>query len=220
MKNLTEALALCIAEYGNHAVNRRLPRPAAVDFGVGDYREDANYDDKAIVTYLGRYPYTVDSSDSVMIGIAPVPGQTVLFDKGFCNSITVTSGVTVDLSTTPGSEYYTLWKNWKDHFFYAVSAYYAPTSAGIGTAPNCTGGDCITVGGVKYAAAVIFSNSRTGSQIRNAPLAGATDSKNMLTNYLEVANPAGTGKGDYTPTANDLVYCIQDADPLTVVSCP
>ena len=220
MRNLTEALAICIAEYGNNSTNRRLPRPSVVDFSSGDYREDTNYDDTTAVSYLGRYPHTVDSSDTVMGVTAPVPGTTTLFNKGFCNSITLLNGTPVNLDTSSGSEYYKLWKNWKDHFFYAVSAYYAPTSSGIGTAPNCTGSNCISVGGARYAAAVIFANSRTGAQIRNAPIAGATDTKNTIANYLEVVNPAGSGSGDYTPTDNDIVYCIQDTDPLTVMSCP
>ncbi len=181
MQNLTKALAMCIAAYGNNAVNRRLPRPASVDFGADDYRVDDDYDDTTAVSYVGRYPHTVDDSDTDLgtyinpappppeLPNAPVTENSALFDKGFCDALDVGGGVTVNLNTGSDSEYYNLWKNWKDHFFYVVSAYYAPTSAGIGAAPNCTGSNCITVGGTKYAAAIIYSNSRTGAQVRNAP---------------------------------------------------
>ncbi len=45
MRRMTEALALCIAAYGNNSANRKLPRPVAVDFSALDYRIDANYND-------------------------------------------------------------------------------------------------------------------------------------------------------------------------------
>ena len=53
MRRLTEALALCIASYGNNSGNRKLPRPAAVDFSGNDYRDDVNYKDTAAASYLG-----------------------------------------------------------------------------------------------------------------------------------------------------------------------
>lgn len=220
MRTLTEALAMCIAAYGNNAANRRLPRPVAVDFAGGDYRNDAEYDDTASSTYLGRYPRTVDSSDSALDVNAPVPAESILFDKGFCGALTLASGITVDLETSSGLEYSTLWKNWKDHFFYAVSDYYAPTNSSIGVPPNCASANCITVGGVKYAAVVMYSNSRIAAQTRNAPISGDADTKKYLANYIEVVDPAGTGSGNYTPTGNDILYCVNDTDPLTVVSCP
>jgi hypothetical protein len=231
MQNLTNALALCIAEYGNNSVNRRLPRPAPVDLGGADYRDDVSYNDEAAVTYLGRFPYTVDDSDTALgtypnpappplnLDNAPATGTSTLFDKGFCDALDIGGGVTVNLNTGMNSEYYRLWENWKDHFFLVVSAYYAPTNAGIGAAPNCTGANCIVVGGTEYAAAVIYSSSRTGAQVRNAPISGDADTKKILSNYLEVNNPSGTGTGNYTPTENDIVFCITDTEPLTVENC-
>jgi len=230
MRRMTEALAWCIAAYGNNSANHKLPRPAAVDFNGLDYRADANYDDTVAVSYLGRYPYIVDDSDAALgttLGVpnAPNVSEPNLFRKGYCNSLVVAGGPPVDLSTI-SAEGYTTWKNWKDHFFYAVSDYYAPSSAADTIGPNCDGSNCTVVGGNEYAAVVLFAGSRTGAQPRNEPVAGDADTKKILTNYLEVINPVGNGTGDYTPTGaigtpgRDIAYCITDADTFTVESCP
>jgi hypothetical protein len=227
MRHMTEALAWCIAAYGNNSNNRKLPRPAAVDFNGLDYRADANYDDTVAASYLGRYPHTVDDSDTALGALnAPNEGEEILFNKGFCNTLAVAGGPAVNLNTTSGAEGYTIWKNWKDHFFYAVSDYYAPSSAADTIGPNCDGSNCIVVGGNEYAAVVLFAGSRTGDQIRNEPLAGDDDTKNLLKHYIEVNNPLDDGTGDYTPTgaigatSRDIAYCITDADTFTVESCP
>ena len=67
---------------------------------------------------------------------------------------------------------------------------------------------------------MLYAGSRTGAQVRNEPVAGDADTKNSIANYIEVSNPVGDGTGDYTPTGNDIAYCITDTNPLTVVSCP
>ena len=219
MRRLTEALARCIAEYGNASGNRKLPRPAAIDFGGADYRDDNNYDDTFAASYLGRYPYIVDDSDTVLATYAPAPAEDKLFDKGFCNAIAVAGGPAIDFETDTAEGFWT-WKNWKDHFFYAVSSFYAPANVPYTAAPSCTGSNCVEVGGTEYAAVVLFAGSRTGTQLRDEPVAGDADTKNSLLNYIEVINAAGNGTGDYTPTGNDIAYCITDTDPLTVVSCP
>jgi hypothetical protein len=227
MKRMTEALALCIAAYGNNSINRKLPRPAAVDFGGNDYRVDTNYNDTAAVSYLGRYPHTVDDSDTALgTSNAPNEAEEILFNKGFCDSLAVAVGPAINLNTASGAEGYTMWKNWKDHFFYAVSDYYAPSSAADNVGANCDGTNCIVVGGNEYAAVVLFAGSRAGAQLRDEPVAGDADTKKALANYLEVINPAGNGTGDYTPTGaagtpgRDIAYCITDADTLTVEACP
>lgn len=112
-----------------------------------------------------------------------------------------------------------LWHNWKDHFFYAVSGNFAP---GEKTDVTCTtGGDCISVGGVKRAGAVIFSAERLNGVTRNDPSgldeAGNpdTDSKNDISNYLEGSNatnhPDAAGNGAYsTGAGNDYMVCINE----------
>ena len=216
MRRLTEALARCIAEYGNHSNNnrRKLPRPAAVDFSGADYRLDANYSDTAGVSYVGRFPYIVNESDTALgSSYAPNAAEPILFEKSFCNALIAGEG-------------YKTWKNWKDHFFYAVSAYYAPENTETKTAPACDGTNCIAVGGDEYAAVVIYANSPMDSQVRNEPIAGDADTKKFLANYVEVVDPVGDGTGDYTPEgsgeAKDIAFCIEqeDAGLFTVESCP
>lgn len=222
MRRQTQVLAMCLAAYANNSGNRKLPRPVDIDFAGGDYRVDANYSDSAAVSFLGRYPRTVVNSDIMLAGNAPNSAQSILFDKGFCDALMVAGGPAINLNTAIKAEGYMLWKNWKDHFFYAVSDYYAPTGAADTGAPSCDGTNCLKVGGVEYAAVVIYAGSRVGTSSRNEPLplAGDVDTKKTLANYLEVTNPAGNGKGDYTPTVNDIMFCITDSDPLGVVSCP
>ena len=223
MRRMTEALASCIAAYGNNSANRKLPRPAVVNFNGLDYRIDTNYNDTAAASYLGRYPYIVDDSDAALgttLGVpnAPNISEPDLFKKGYCNSLAVSGGPPVDLSTIT-AEGYTTWKNWKDHFFYVVSSYYAPSNAPDTGAP-CNATNCITVNGVRYAGVVLYAGSRIGTQVRNEPVAGDVDTKNSLANYIEVIDPIGNGTGNYTPTDNDIAFCIKDENPLTVVSCP
>jgi hypothetical protein len=231
MRRQTQALAMCLAAYGNNSGNRKLPRPADIDLPGDDYRIDVNYSDSAAGIFLGRYPHTVDNSDA-MLGVANAPNaaEPVLFNKGFCDALIVAGGPNLNLNTTIKAEGYMLWKNWKDHFFYAVSNYYAPTNLADSPAllpqPDhwCNGTNCLSVGGTEYAAVVIYAGSRVGGSIRNEPLplAGDVDTKNTLANYLEVTNPIGNGKGDYTPTlnSNDIMFCITDTDPLDVTPCP
>ncbi len=218
IRKLTEALALCVAEYGNKSGNRKLPRPAEIDFSGHDYRIDSNYTDSVTSLYFGRFPYIVDNSDSVLSVHAPNDLQKILFDKGFCKELSISTGDKISLETATNSENYVLWKNWKDHFFYAVSDYYAPTSVADSVAPWCDGSNCISVSGAERAAVVIYSNERLDGQVRNAPLVGDTDTKKSYTNYIEVTSPSG-GAGNYTPTGNDIAYCINNTAPLTVESC-
>ncbi len=223
MRRQTQALAMCLAAYGNNSVNRKLPRPVDIDFAGGDYRVDGNYSDSAAASFLGRYPHTVDDSDTILAGNAPNGAQSTLFDKGFCDALAVPGGLDINLNTGIEAEGYMLWKNWKDHFFYAVSDYYAPTGAADTGAPSCNGdgSNCLKVGLTEYAAVVIYAGSRVGINTRNESVAGDVDTKNNLTNYLEVINPSiVSGNGDYTPTDNDIMFCIEDTNLLSVVSCP
>lgn len=223
IKRLTEALALCIAEYGNNSGNRKLPRPAAVDFVGDDYRDNSNYDDTSFTNYLGRYPYIVNNSDAELTSThAPNEAVTELFDKGFCESITMpvaSGGGNINLKPGANSEEYIMWNNWKDHFFYAVSDYYDPDNTGAGSVPNCDGTNCIRINGAEYAGVVFFSGSRTGTQVRNDAKFGDVDTKNNITNYLELVSFSATGTSDHTPTGNDLAFCITDTNPFTVISC-
>ena len=116
-----------------------------------------------------------------------------------------------------------LWRDWKDHFFYAVADSHAPTSA---VPSACV--DCLTVNGAgQYIAVVLFGGSRLQalSQGRNAPPVDA-DERLDPANYLEGGNaahfPIGGGTADFrsqthSATFNDLLFCIDDS--LNTTEC-
>jgi len=242
-RRVTEALARCLAQYGNDNNNSHLPYPAPFDLGGNDYRLSVNYDDSAAVSggqHFGRFPYIVDDADGAIPGTI---ATQELFDKNFsappnhafpadiraCNDLPILfpAGPNADLSTNT-SEDRIFWENRKDHFFYAVSNRYWPNSSPLtdpasdpSPAPaRC--GNCITINGNMYAAVVIYSGTKQAGQLRDAPIAPSDtiDTKmNATTNYIEVNNPAGNGMGNYTRTGNDEMFCITDTEPLDVVPC-
>jgi hypothetical protein len=222
IRRLTEALAQCIAAYGNSNSNRWLPMPAAENLSGNDYRDNYSYDDDAGSNHRGRYPFIVNTADGIIPGTS---GGSILFDKGICNALPIQypPGPSADLTTASMTEDRVMWEHWKDHVFYAVSDTYDPKSLPLvpDPAPRC--GTCIQVNGVDYAAVVVYSNSRLAGQTREAPIAPADiDTKNNYLNYIEVVNADTAGAGDFTPTlaSNDILYCITDTEPLGVVTCP
>jgi len=215
MTDMTEALAMCLASYAASNGNNRLPWPVAA--ALADYRDNNNYDDNADGTpgYAGRYPFNISNSNTVIPG---PHSSSELFIEAGCNAITVSSGVIVDLQTA-GSEYRTLWENWKDHYFYAVSKDYAPDITPAACATNC-----ITVQTISRAAMVVFSGFRQPGETRNEPLAADIDTKSDVTQYIENANavifPDLSGNGNYTTTtSNDIMFCLTTASPPTAVPC-
>jgi hypothetical protein len=222
IRRLAEALAQCIAAYGNSNNNRWLPMPAAENLSGNDYRDNYSYDDDSGANHRGRYPFIVNTADGIIPGTS---GGSILFDKGICNALPIQfpPGPGADLTTASMTEDRVMWEHWKDHIFYAVSDTYDPKSVPLvpDPAPRC--GPCVQVNGVDYAAVVIYSNSRLAGQVREAPIASSDiDTKNNYLNYIEVVNPDTAGTGDFTPTAasNDIMYCITDTEPLDIVTCP
>ena len=244
-RRVTEALARCLAQYGNDNDNSHLPYPAPVNIGGGDYRKSLSYSDAAALPggqHFGRFPYITNDADIAIPGsITPA----VLFDKNFsappnhsppadiraCDNLPILfpAGVDADLRTN-SAEDRVFWENRKDHFFYAVSNSYWPDSLPATdplpdpTAAPARCGNCITVNAISYAAVVIYSGSKQPGQVRHAPVAPTDilDTKMFAANYIEVVNAAGNGMGDYTSTVtgNDVMFCITDTEPLDVVPCP
>lgn len=237
-RRVTEALARCLAQYGNGNANSHLPFPAPVGLDGNDYRDRNNYDDSSVMSgqHFGRFPYIVDSADSLIPGTSSVEK---LFNKDYiapaenppagdiidCDALPIEhpTGPAADLRNLT-SEDRIYWENRKDHFYYAVSNDYRPNAApadDLAGAPRCAAG-CITVNSIQYAAVVIYSGEKLASQFRHAPIATSdtVDTKLIFTNYLEVVNAAGTGVGDYTPTGNDVMFCVTDTEHLDVVPCP
>ena len=137
-----------------------------------------------------------------------------------------------------GAELKTLWQNWKDHLFYAVSKQYQPRPLAMDTRLCDNGKFCVTTdnpwaaGSRDWAAIVFFANAAIGAQSRNAPPLDVEE-KNILANYLDdTLNPytyvddgdpddAGDADGNtnyYDPQAavpdiyNDILYCLNDND--------
>jgi len=222
IRRMTEALAQCIAAYGNSNNNRWLPMPALENLSGNDYRDNYSYDDDAGTNHRGRYPFIVNTADGIIPGTS---GGSILFDKGICNALPIQlpPGPSADLTTAAMTEDRVMWEHWKDHVFYAVSDTYDPKPVPVvpDPAPRCS--SCIKVNGIDYAAVVIYSNSRLPGQTREAPIAPTDiDTKNNYLNYIEVVNPDTAGAGDFTPdvASNDVMYCITDTEPLNVVACP
>jgi len=118
-----------------------------------------------------------------------------------------------------------LWQHWKDHFFYAVSADFSPTSTNV----TCNGNCITTTNGNEHAAIVMFSGSRTAGQTRTGPVVSADpvvaddpDDKQNLVNYLDAENDGSNTLYDHTGADADYLICIDEGanpgDPLVVVA--
>lgn len=109
----------------------------------------------------------------------------------------------------------TLWKHWKDHFFYDVATAYRPTATlpiACNNTDTNTNNDCVKfvskTGVTHYYAAIIkFAGKRVDNQTRNTT--PDADTKYDKDNYLEPNSSS---------TFNDTLYCIEEN--LTVVPCP
>ena len=209
MRALGLAAAACVANYGTQNSggpgDRRLPWPAPL--AMADYRPDSAYNDADSGFFTGRLPDIADDSNATTGN----PVARMLTD---CDSVSVPAW-------TP--EMLARWRNWKDHFFYAVAESHTPTA----TVPSTCSG-CLSVNGAgQYAAVLAFANSRlpgTG-QVRNAPPTDA-DTKSVIGNYLESTNASnfpGTGLAtDFVSVAasgsfNDLLFCVDEQ--LLVAEC-
>lgn len=204
----------------------RLPWPASVNLGVSDYRLDTSYVE-VTNTNLGRFPFDVSQANASTSN----PGTAELLNKTYCDAATIgidsdSDGVAdVDLQAAT-SEYRLLWKNWKDHFFYALSSDFNLNA----TTPTVCSGNCLLVnsGATNYAAIVFFSgerltnlNQRRLARPQESAAPPFTDSKADITNYLEGDNIDGDTDfqtGASSNTFNDRAFCIDASMNVTV--CP
>ncbi|MBE9567593.1 MAG: hypothetical protein IMF14_02780 [Proteobacteria bacterium] len=222
MEKLTEAIALCFAEYGSHN-GSHLPMPAAVDLNGGEYRKSSDYTDGSSFTsaYSGRLPYIVSNANARLVN----GDEAEIFDNDYCDDIDLTvsaSESNINFKDDSGDDkgaYFDLWSNWKDHFFYAISKANNPDVI----VSSCSG-SCIDVAGTEYAGIIFFSGLKQAGQLRYAP-PFETDTKSDVANYLENGNagffPDNTGSQIYQPvggTSNDHMFCIK-SDMSGVVRC-
>ena len=236
IEQLTSDLTKCFADYANDANNENswLPWPAAISNGLSDYRDDASgggaslyVDQNNPSSLIGRLPQSIVNSDTAESGLPAASPVSTHADK---SNIFKTDFVGDDCLTPERKD---LWRNWKDHFFYAVSRDFEMQDGSI-VAPlsnRCAAaGDCLqveTLAGVpfpnKIAAIVFYAGSAGAGQSRNSPPVDP-DEKNDLSNYLDSQDAshsnahqypsdaayAATG-GDvnvYFNDAGDLLYCI------------
>lgn len=252
MKYLTEAIAVCLAAYGSNN-SKYLPMPALMDLDGGEYRRNKDYDDSAVFTqgYSGRLPYDITNANIEVLTSPPPTNNDILFKNTYCNPLDLASTTSVieqirftDSGTNSlDGEYYELWSNWKDHFFYVISKSHNPKAL-IPTG-TCSG-DCIEVDGTKYAGIVFFAGVKDEQQRYTRPFdaeftnkffdADNIDDKDDATNYLEnnnsddfpiysgdplvVTQPNNDGFREFdTPdaTSNDVMFCITAA--MAVEAC-
>lgn len=223
LAELTEALAVCMTNYMNHPdnVNLKLPWPAALDLETGDYRiqDDYSDDSDASFGYAGRFPLHIDDTESVLSTTVNdryldplLPG-----DPGdICSAVNTSAGI-IDLTDTAGV-HRNLLRNWKDHFFFAVSKDFALPN----TAVSSCSANCVSVAGINYAAIVFFG----GSPLSNVPqFRSPAGVKSNVLYYLENGNaarfPDSDGNNVYQngdPNSNDIMFCIQ-VDGSAPVNC-
>jgi len=236
MQCLTQVVANCVANYGKSKSKKRLVWAAPVT--MGDYRLDANYDDQ-VANLSGRLPNIVKDSNEIIhdpnlptylmnncdfsaidpTDLSKCEGAESIKPQDLtkCNPNSTDSTVLAWCGNdTAAGVLVTLWKNWKDHFFYDVANAYQPAIVPTPTCDNSdllTNNDCvefISKSGTiyKYAAIVKFAGKRVGNQVRNAT--PDTDTKQDTANYLEANTDL---------LFNDTLYCIEE-NTLKVIPCP
>ena len=229
MQELTEALAMCFAEFGNNNTNH-LPMPALLNLAGGEYRWRNDYQDSGNFTsgFSGRLPYNVARAHAELLNATD---DDVITNNSYCDGLELASTAGPDnirFSDDAGGDigaFLDRWHNWQDHFFYAISKAHNPNVATV----NPCAGNCITVGGVEYAGVVMFAGLKNG-QTRYAPpfdaaLAGdGVDDKDDVINYLEelrnIGFPNDAGNEAYAISgagSNDILYCIRT--DMSVVEC-
>ena len=226
MYQLTEVLAMCVAGFGIDNSNH-LPMPALINLNGDDYRRDLDYADSGNfnAAYAGRFPYKIDNAVAELVS-----GDDVeLFKNGYCNGLNPSGPWNnVNLSDDNGDDkglFRNLWRNWKDHFFFAVSKSFNPNEAATGCAAGC-----VRVDVTDYAGIVFFAGLKQGAQQRYSPPLDAAftndaiDDKDEAINYLEEGRgglfPDNVGAGVYpviTGASNDIMFCINT--DMSVTAC-
>lgn len=221
-KELTEKLAKCLSEeHANLSTSPiTLPWTIALEEPTYDFRENKYYklasSKDSTSPYLGRLPCVALDSTATDCQVNK--------DSSLCSSLTLAEAF--------------LWENWKDHFFYALSANFAPDSTPIA----CADDNCIKYNGNYYAAIVFFSGEGQPEGTSNSlPNQLPRTDKTIIANYLEGNNATRypdehgsatyleidedsntilTTKPEYEKAmgSNDVLYCIDEI--LQVDECP
>lgn len=226
IEQLTAELTQCFSDYANDDKNEHswLPWPANIE--IADYRHDSKpkklahlsgyKDQNNPASLMGRLPQSISISHMRELQITDT-------------EIITHSEKTDIFSICLNEERKALWRNWKDHYFYAVSQDFEMVDGSMAAlSARCAApGDCLNVStgegamvSNKIAAIVFYSSSVVNGQSRNYPPTDE-DEKNSLSNYLDTKSPEISNAHDYpvddTYVGNvntfyndigDLVYCI------------
>jgi hypothetical protein len=211
---LTQKVARCIAQYGkkNNAGSSDKRLPWATSLSLSNYAVDSLYlDNEGALS--GRVSYLLSNSRSDTSNNLSSP-YYLFAAASYC----FTGGILDDHDLN-------WYSNWKEHFFYALSYTFQPSSGS--STSTCSSTNCVKVNqpsGALNAAVVMFAGERLAAlnQVRDTNADRAN-----IANYLEGRNasnhPNSSGNGNYqsgaaSATFNDLLYCIRE--DLTVVPCP
>ena len=203
---LTQQVALCLANYGNHNSPYNYSLPWAAQLSLSDYSVDTNYNDTSNLL-AGRAPYLVGTS-------------------GYTTGNTLGNLMTTASCGVAWTSVDSWWNNWKDHLFYAISYSYRPTSS---TNQYC--GTCVQVNTLgQYAAVIMFAGPRLIPPL--STLNQTRVNKSVVADYLESPNSsnvsAPNGSQNYasspvaSSTFNDVVCVINPNTSLQglTVTCP
>lgn len=198
--SLLQRVAECLAAYANSHINPgnfSLPWPAHPQHKAGVADDDLAVSGPVL---FGHVPDRVDDSNAMLGG---PPGRRLVTD---CAAF-----------TAPGTAAPVLWKNWRDHLYYAVGHAYQPRPSSQDTPACSASAGCIALGsgGPPMAALLWFAGSAQVGQDRRS---GAPE------DYLEGRLPGYPDRNftSYVPAAdsNDSVYCLAATAPLTAAPCP
>jgi hypothetical protein len=191
IEQLTADLTQCFTDYANDVDNDNfwLPWPAGID--IAEYRNDAETS--------GTHGYIDQDNPKSLIGRLP---QSIVFSDAAETLLTSGSKIKTHANKadifngclTP--ERKALWRNWKDHFFYAVSNDFEMVDGSkVELSDRCVAsGDCLEMWSLppsntqvtrKIAAIVFFAGSISNGQSRNSPPVDP-DEKHLLSNYLDL----------------------------------
>jgi len=232
--------------------DRRLPWPALID--LSDYRKISEYTDTDLSSstatlIFGRFPNTLSNQSyqdypyenyDIANPLPTLPIDNTSSPLQYAGSFDNFVEDCIDKNPDIDGEeekYHNFWKNWKDHFFYAVADTHKPNAAlPTSCVEDEVGGSstCIRVNNKeRIAAMVLFSSDVLDSQSRDS--IPDSDTKKNIENYLEYQiqnrDYIGSDSSPYiapdrhyqsTTDSNDIIWCLQKNitnNSLSVVPC-
>lgn len=213
---LTQRVAACLARFGDANLWHRLPWAAPLEQSGNAPWTNAAFADRAGLG-AGRPPFSVRASLARMTSSLPAladcrtgapESACRLLRTDNCPEFLPVAGYPTPADGSGQDSPDGLWDNRKDHLFYLVAPGFAPADA---PAADCahTPEACLWVGGLPYAAAILFAGERLAGQVRDSAAAQMT-----IGNYLEGGNAnailGGSLRLDFA--GNDQIACLAAPD--------